>query len=241
MKTLTFSLAMALSLALVTSAGAQDKCGGAKMKAAGKKAAGQTACYAKALAKSSTTLLQPCLDKVGAKFATAFSKAEQHPPCLTQMDAGAVEAVVDMCTQEIFEALRNNCSDGIVQPNEQCDDGNFVSGDGCSAFCATEHGYTCTGEPSACTTTCGDGLVANVEACDDGNTVDGDGCSATCAVEHGYSCVGSPSACATTCGDGLVAASEPCDDANTTDGDGCSSTCQVEAGFTCSGEPSICM
>lgn len=30
------------------------------------------------------------------------------------------------------------CGNGIVQPPEQCDDGNTVSGDGCSSFCTLE-------------------------------------------------------------------------------------------------------
>src|SRR5262249_35967116 len=30
------------------------------------------------------------------------------------------------------------CGDGSVDPGEQCDDGNTISGDGCSATCQTE-------------------------------------------------------------------------------------------------------
>ncbi len=30
------------------------------------------------------------------------------------------------------------CGDGIVEPPEECDDGNTISGDGCSAFCTLE-------------------------------------------------------------------------------------------------------
>jgi cysteine-rich repeat protein len=30
------------------------------------------------------------------------------------------------------------CGDGILDSGEQCDDGNNVSGDGCSATCQTE-------------------------------------------------------------------------------------------------------
>jgi cysteine-rich repeat protein len=63
------------------------------------------------------------------------------------------------------------CGDGITEPGEQCDDGNTLSCDGCSASCRTEVGFVC-----------GDGLVNAVcgEQCDDGNVVGGDGCSATC-------------------------------------------------------------
>jgi cysteine-rich repeat protein len=62
------------------------------------------------------------------------------------------------------------CGNGVVEPGEQCDDGNTVSGDGCSATCQNE-------------VVCGDGVVEGDEECDDGNTVSGDGCSATCKRE----------------------------------------------------------
>jgi cysteine-rich repeat protein len=73
------------------------------------------------------------------------------------------------------------CGDGVVnQPTEQCDDGNNVSGDGCSATCQIEP------PPSRC----GDGIFnPATEQCDDGNNVNGDGCSSTCQVECGYTCV----------------------------------------------------
>jgi len=64
------------------------------------------------------------------------------------------------------------CGNGVIDPGEQCDDGNTVSGDGCSS--------TCTTEGSA---RCGDGILDAGEQCDDGNTVSGDGCSSTCQIE----------------------------------------------------------
>jgi cysteine-rich repeat protein len=79
--------------------------------------------------------------------------------------------------------------------NEQCDDGNAKTGDGCSATCQIEKGYNCTGSPSVCSSTCGDGVVAANEQCDDGGKVNGDGCSDTCSVEPGFMCTGSPSVC----------------------------------------------
>jgi cysteine-rich repeat protein len=88
-----------------------------------------------------------------------------------------------------------SCGDGVVGTGEACDDGNIVSGDGCSGTCTIETGYTCSGMPSSCHTTCGDGIVAGSEGCDDGNTVSGDGCSSTCTVESTYHCSGSPSVC----------------------------------------------
>ncbi|HVK73314.1 MAG TPA: proprotein convertase P-domain-containing protein, partial [Kofleriaceae bacterium] len=59
------------------------------------------------------------------------------------------------------------CGDGVVQPGEECDDGNTDNADACSNQCQIVDG-------------CGDGNLDAGEACDDGNRVDGDGCSATC-------------------------------------------------------------
>eukprot|EP00736_Rhodelphis_marinus_P005663 Rmarinus@m.18712 len=33
------------------------------------------------------------------------------------------------------------CPDGVVTGEEQCDDGNAISGDGCSSYCFVEDGY----------------------------------------------------------------------------------------------------
>ncbi len=43
------------------------------------------------------------------------------------------------------------CGDGVIAAGEGCDDDNTTDGDGCSHTCQTELGYSCTGEPSACT------------------------------------------------------------------------------------------
>jgi len=41
-------------------------------------------------------------------------------------------------------ACTTKCGDGLIIGTEQCDDGNAVSGDGCSATCQVEAGFTCT-------------------------------------------------------------------------------------------------
>ena len=129
------------------------------------------------------------------------------------------------------------CGDGHIEPGEQCDDGNDMSGDGCSADCKhVEQGYACPtpGQPCVSTVVCGDGKVTGTETCDDGNTADGDGCSASCQLEAGWTCSTPGQPCvAAACGDGIVAGNEQCDDGNTADGDGCSSTCTLERGFAC--------
>ena len=102
------------------------------------------------------------------------------------------------------------CGDGHVDPGEECDDGNTLSGDGCSSTCKIEMHL----RPSAARRS----TSIPAKQCDDGNTVSGDGCSSTCKKE-------SPSG---KCGDGHVDPGEECDDGNTKNGDGCSSTCKKE-------------
>ena len=41
------------------------------------------------------------------------------------------------------QACATSCGNGNIEPGEQCDDGNAVSGDGCSSTCQTEPGFSC--------------------------------------------------------------------------------------------------
>jgi cysteine-rich repeat protein len=99
----------------------------------------------------------------------------------------------------------NPCGNGRVDTGETCDDGNILSGDGCSPTCGNE--------------ACGNGLQEPGERCDDNNTANGDGCSADClSLEE--------------CGNGIKdvksggATAEGCDDGNTVNGDGCRGDCK---------------
>jgi len=140
------------------------------------------------------------------------------------------------------------CGNGQQDPGEQCDDGNKMAGDGCSAICQIPAGWSCDGQfPSHCTMAgvCGDGILGASEACDDGNTAGGDGCSGDCkSVEPGYECRVPGRHCVPACGDSMKIGGEGCDDGNTADNDGCSSVCQIEPGATCTtpaGGKSTCM
>jgi cysteine-rich repeat protein len=107
------------------------------------------------------------------------------------------------------------CGDGIKIGNEQCDDGNLISGDGCDANCSF--------------TACGNGIITAGEQCDDGNRTAGDGCNAGCTIEPGWNCSGQPSVCTGNCGDGVVTGGEQCDDGNLISGDGCDANCTFTA------------
>jgi fibro-slime domain-containing protein len=139
-----------------------------------------------------------------------------------------------------------NCGNNVIDPGEECDDGNTVGGDGCSPACQIEADYVCPTPPMAgpCVKDmCGNGHLASFETCDDGNTMSGDGCSGDCTmIEPGWECRVPGKKCVPLCGDGKITGTEQCDDGNAVSGDGCSSTCLVEAGSTCDNtvSPSKC-
>ena len=132
------------------------------------------------------------------------------------------------------ERTVSSCGNGIIDPNEECDDGNDVDDDSCTNNCnlpicgdglvQTSNGEECddgnNDDTDSCIdcqlSFCGDGFVQlGVEECDDGNGVDNDDCTNSCTLS--------------VCGDGITSINEECDDGNTEDEDGCDSTCVIEA------------
>jgi cysteine-rich repeat protein len=67
--------------------------------------------------------------------------------------------------------VSGDCGNNIEESDEQCDDGNSTSGDGCNSSCQTE---------SADGSVCGNGTKEAKEQCDDGNNTDGDACTSIC-------------------------------------------------------------
>lgn len=130
--------------------------------------------------------------------------------------------------------LRNpSCGNGRLDPNEECDDGNRSSGDGCDASCILECDFPPCPGPYTRVVICGDGRLGSAEECDDGNTGKGDGCSDVCRVERGFRCVVPGRRCTPVCGDGLRVGTETCDDGNQANGDGCSEFCLTESCWDC--------
>jgi cysteine-rich repeat protein len=141
------------------------------------------------------------------------------------------------CSEQSFQnqtteptVVSSECGDGFHDGYEQCDDGNLIDEDGCSATCLVEYcgdGTSQAGLGEECDDgnmvlgdgcggcfeeICGDGTIHPLmeEECDDGNSVAEDGCF-ECTEEY--------------CGDGVLQAGlgEECDDANAIAGDGCDS------------------
>jgi cysteine-rich repeat protein len=126
-----------------------------------------------------------------------------------------VGTAVSGCTVD-FTGPGSDCGDGVIHDSETCDDANTASGDGCSASCQVEDGWTCVGELSVCETTCGDDVARGTEACDGSDlrslTCDqlglGDGdlaCGSACSFDT--------TGCdlQAVCGNGAVESSEECD------------------------------
>lgn len=151
-------------------------------------------------------------------------------------------------------ASHANCGDGSTDAvaGEECDDGNRLTGDGCSAYCLVElcgdaiiaaPNEECDDGaanndslPNACRTDCkdahcGDTVIDAGEACDAGGVTAT--CEATCVI--------------TSCGDGIVngLAGEQCDDAgesvscddNCTDASCGDGTANTAAGEGCDDGP----
>ncbi len=133
------------------------------------------------------------------------SNASAFPLILTiQLDVNDSEIVIyDDSGQQCDNTAAPVCGNDIIETGEECDDGNTIDGDGCSAICEDEP-------------LCGDGTLDTGEECDDGNTIDGDGCSAICEDEPAE------------CGNDIIEGDEQCDDGNLIDGDGCSAICEDE-------------
>ncbi|HEU4583044.1 MAG TPA: DUF4215 domain-containing protein [Polyangiaceae bacterium] len=139
---------------------------------------------------------------------------------------------------------RSVCGNGVVTPDESCDDGplNGTGYDRCSADCTPgprcgdgvingpeqcDNGFNQDAyetDPSSCAPGCvraphcGDGVVDAMfrEQCDDGVN---DGSYGGCTAE----CLFGP-----RCGDGETNGNETCDDGNRRNGDGCNINCQRE-------------
>lgn len=161
---------------------------------------------------------------VGCRACQAIARMDGLGPPCDQFDDGVVNGT---CFQ---------CGNGIVEPGEQCDEGDLNSdsvADACRTSCqlarcgdlVTDTGEDCDRGASSATcdvdctaVACGDGLAnpAAGEECDQGGQspfCDGD-CTAV------------------VCGDGTVnpQVGEGCDDGNATGGDGCSVVCACEPG-----------
>ncbi len=98
---------------------------------------------------------------------TTAPEPEPEPDLTTGDEGGTEEPTDDSGVDD------ESCGDGVVSPQELCDDGiNDGAYGGCLPGCGGFAPY------------CGDGIAQDQhgESCDDGNEADGDGCNVDCAL-----------------------------------------------------------
>jgi len=90
---------------------------------------------------------------------------DQLTACDGRVDGDSCDLAGALGTCDRGVCIANGCGDGVKKPEEACDDGNNVGGDGCSADCQILE-------------SCGNGVVDDGEDCDDANTNATDRCDA---------------------------------------------------------------
>lgn len=99
------------------------------------------------------------LDSCGASSCTYRTDSSPERATLVNDTAAPVTHIVAIHnfsssgsgTYDIeFDFVPFECGNGRIEGAEECDDDNTMDGDGCTA-CAVDSGYSCTGQPSACT------------------------------------------------------------------------------------------
>jgi cysteine-rich repeat protein len=137
------------------------------------------------------------------------------------------------------KTARVPCGDGRITGQEECDDGNATSRDGCSVECTLEPGWRCRVPGKKCLplvdagddhAVCGDGIVAELEECDcgDGTIPFPPGCGSPNDDEEYGGCT-THCLYGMFCGDGEVNGPEECDlgrlNGKTSGKDGCTLGC----------------
>ncbi|MDC0675874.1 DUF4215 domain-containing protein [Nannocystis radixulma] len=145
-----------------------------------------------------------------ALVALAASGCFYNPMVVASTESSTLDTsgTIDAATTPTTSAEQPTCGDGILEPGEQCDDGNDVNGDGCENDCTPTGGVDC-----------GNGTLDPGEECDDGNDVAMDGCENNCTETD----------ISANCGDGTVNGDDECDDGDQDNTDACTNTCKNAA------------
>ncbi len=178
-------------------------------------------------------------DTAGSGDTTADTTVDTDPADTTAdttLDTDPADTTADTAldTDPPDTTIPPGCGDGVVQSGEACDDGNTLSGDGCSLACAVELGYLCSGTPSSCVARCAGVICSGGNACN----------TSSCNPSNGR-CELSPRVDGTLCNDGnLCSTGDVCTagvcggrEVVCPAGDGCSAaTCNPASG-RCEGAP----
>jgi len=155
--------------------------------------------------------------------------------------------------------IQNICGDGIIDTElEECDDGNIVTGDGCSNLCEIEPPIECFGTSTTCNSLTEELDCNNQLGCE--WSISG-AAPPISGMPISSECLGNAIQCSTidiqndcnnqlgcslvdvntVCGNSVVESGEECDDGNILSGDGCSNLCKIELVTNCSSNSSGCV
>jgi len=148
----------------------------------------------------------------------------------------------------------SRCGNGILDPGEQCDDGNVFDGDCCSSSCQPENaGHWCSDDGNACTDDVCDGAGRCAHPPRSGPCDDGNECTIGDTCADGVCAPGAPAPAGTSCGepfdlcgtsrcDGLGACvRDPAPDGLAcNDGDACTTGDTCRGGTCVGGPPASC-
>lgn len=93
--------------------------------------------------------------KVGANGLLQLLNSDKEPQACTITVRGSIYfdtkiGALRYCDGKVWRTLSDTCGNGIVEPSEECDDGNNTSGDGCSASCLAAYGLIETKAGTSC-------------------------------------------------------------------------------------------
>ncbi len=177
------------------------------------------------LPSSTTPPGSDCTDPVKAAECVT-----NHGTCVTATTRGCSNECRDLGSR----AGGSTCGNSDISTGEQCDDGNLVSGDGCSADCLHE------GSKSTIKSLCGNGIPEAGEVCESTNGVFPAGCDPITCLHTGTAPYDRANPSVPGCGNAVIDPGEDCDDGNAVSGDGCSAKCLYEGSSTKYRIPSVC-
>lgn len=94
-------------------------------------------------------------NKVGVGGSLVLKNAADPPQACTAANSGAIyfdtkAQAIRYCAGGVWRKIADSCGNGILEPTEECDDGNILDGDGCSTTCVAAIGYGKTVPGASC-------------------------------------------------------------------------------------------